>query len=58
MNIEGKKSRYIFGLVILLIGILFALKNIFNIDLLKVISWNMVWPVLLIIWAVSILVRK
>jgi len=38
MNIEGKKSRYVFGLVILLIGILFALKNIFNIDLLKVIS--------------------
>jgi hypothetical protein len=43
------------GLIIILVGILFLFKNT---GLISTISWDLIWPVIVILIGISIVVRK
>ena len=43
---------------LIIVGVIFALKNIFNIDLNLNINWSYIWPIILIFWGVWIINKK
>ncbi len=52
------KSREIWGIILILVGVIFALKNIFGIDLKINFDWKQIWPILVILWGLKILLKK
>ena len=51
-----KTKRYIFPLIIITIGAVALAKNAFGIEI--DIRWEVIWPVLLIVWGASLLFNR
>lgn len=57
MNVVSRKSgQWFFGLIILIIGIIFLLENIFGMEIWERI-W-LFWPIIFILWALVELFQK
>ncbi len=57
MNIVSRNSgQWLFGLIILIIGIIFLVENLFGIQMWKNV-W-LFWPILLIIWGLMQLLQR
>src|SRR6056297_2419868 len=57
MNVVSRKSgQWFFGLIILIIGIIFLLENIFGIEIWESI-W-LFWPIIFILWGLVELFQK
>ncbi len=57
MNVVKRNyGQWLFGLIILVIGIIFLLENLFGIEMWKNV-W-LFWPILLIIWGLMQLLQK
>ena len=57
MNVVKRNyGQWLFGLIILVIGIIFLLENLFGIEMWKNV-W-LFWPVLLIIWGLMQLLQR
>jgi len=53
---KGKVS--IFGYILVIIGLLFLIEKLFDLNVFMVLPWDYIWPALIILFGLHIIYKK
>lgn len=53
-----KQKLPIFGVILIVLGVIFLLQKAFNIDILGQLPWDYIWPTVIILLGIHIIYKK